>query len=380
MMALLPFEQAAQIDLTALATAITSEQPCGVDPRHDTSPSSVYYQLKNMRNNARTLERNALIDGEPLLSFSNQWQPLIDQVPTLLVNEAKDLEFTAWYIEALTRTYGYAGLNLGFRVATLLIEQFWDGLYPWPDEDGVETRVAPLIGLNGVEGEGTLLMPISCIPITEFDGDRAYALWEYEQACEVDRLETDKKRHRIDQGAVELSLFESAVNQSSGAFYTELVSDIEDCISSYQQLVSVMDQASGLSLPTSHISKRLQAALDAVKHIAAVQLQQVDEAIQLEQESISPSDTGTSEHPQVSVNPAEQQLRTRQDAIIQLKTISDFFRKTEPHSPMSYAIDQVVRWSDLALPDLLAELIDDGSARQGYFRLVGISSENDTSS
>ncbi|MGF1693221.1 type VI secretion system protein TssA [Photobacterium kagoshimensis] len=379
-MAIFPFEQSAQIDLTALSVAITPERPCGEDPRHDTSPSSVYYQLKNVRNNARTLERNALIDGEPLLSFSNQWGPLIEQVPALLLNETKDLEFTAWYIEALIRTYGYAGLNHGFMVAKLLIEQFWDGLYPWPDEDGVETRVAPLIGLNGIEGEGTLLMPISCIPITEFDGDRAYALWEYEQACEVDRLETEKKRHRIDQGAIELSVFESAVSQSSGAFYAALVSDIENCISSYQQLVTVMDQASGLSLPTSHIAKRLQAALDAVKHIAADQLRQMNEVTQSQEEVETDSESLSDEQPQPSTNLAEQQLRTRQDAILQLKTISDFFRKTEPHSPMSYAIDQVVRWSDLALPDLLAELIDDGSARQGYFRLVGISSENDTSS
>lgn len=378
-MSIFPFEESAQIDIAALATAITPEQPCGEDPRHDTSPLSVYYQLKNVRNNARTLERNALIDGDPLLSFANQWQPLIDQIPVLLLNETKDLEFTAWYIEALIRTYGYAGLNHGFIVATQLIEQFWDGLYPWPDEDGLETRVAPLIGLNGVEGEGTLIMPISCIPITEYDGDQAYVLWEYEQACEVDRLETEKKRHRIDQGAIELSRFESAVNQSSGSFYVDLVRDIENCISSYQQLVTVMDQASGLSLPTSHISKRLQAALDAVNHIAADKLRQMNEAMpskKSEEEPISEIDEQAEKHE----NLAEQQLRTRQDAILQLKTISDFFRKTEPHSPMSYAIDQVVRWSDLALPDLLAELIDDGSARQGYFRLVGISSENDTSS
>ncbi len=39
---------------------------------------------------------------------------------------------------------------------------------------------------------------------------------------------------------------------------------------------------------------------------------------------------------------------------------------------MAYAIEQVVRWSDMALPDLLEELISDGDARKGYFRLAGI--------
>ena len=37
-----------------------------------------------------------------------------------------------------------------------LAENFWDGLYPLPDEDGILTRVAPLAGLNGVEADGVL--------------------------------------------------------------------------------------------------------------------------------------------------------------------------------------------------------------------------------
>ncbi len=55
-----------------------------------------------------------------------------------------------------------------------------------------------------------------------------------------------------------------------------------------------------------------------------------------------------------------------------------FFRKTEPHSPMSYAIEQVIRWSDLSLPELLQELIQDGEARNGFFKLSGIKTETET--
>ncbi|OAN11060.1 type VI secretion protein [Photobacterium jeanii] len=377
-MAILPFEESAQVDIDSLVSPIDAEQPCGQDPRMDASPTSVYYQLKNVRNNARTAERSALIDGEPLLSFANQWRPLVERVPNILLEEAKDLEYTAWYIEALTRNYGFAGLCHGFTIAKILIEEFWDTLYPMPDEDGIETRVAPLVGLNGVEGEGTLLMPIACIPLTEFDGEQAYALWEYEQACEVERFDEEKKRYRLDQGAIELKRVEAAVEMSSSKFFIELVTDIEKTIQAYDALVQVMDQATGLSLSTSHISKRLHDALTAVKYLAGDKLE-VENDIASEFLDISPNmpvnDAGNQ-----TANIAQQQLNSRQDAIAELKRISTFFRKTEPHSPMSYAIDQVVRWSDLALPDLLAELIDDGSAREGYFKLVGISSDNDATS
>ncbi|KKO00274.1 hypothetical protein LCGC14_0130400, partial [marine sediment metagenome] len=53
--------------------------------------------------------------------------------------------------------------------------------------------------------------------------------------------------------------------------------------------------------------------------------------------------------------------------------------KTEPHSPMSYTIEQVIRWSELSLPELLNELITDSDARTGYFKLSGIKiSETET--
>ena len=43
---------------------------------------------------------------------------------------------------------------------------------------------------------------------------------------------------------------------------------------------------------------------------------------------------------------------------------------------MSYAIEQVVRWSELSLPELLQELIVDGDARNGFLKLSGIKTED----
>ncbi|GAB3528867.1 type VI secretion system protein TssA [Photobacterium alginatilyticum] len=358
------------IDIEALKTPISDEMPTGKDPRSDTSPYSSYYSLKDVRNNARSSERNALVDNEPLLNFSHLWKDILEQVPSLLVSECKDLEFTAWYIEALVRNYGFRGLSAGFRVATILIEAFWQELYPLPDEDGDETRIAPLMGLNGIDGEGTLLMPISCIPLTECYGDQAYSLWEYEQALEIERLDEDKKNQRINAGGVALKDVQDAVNASEASFYHQLYNDIQVSLESYRALVDSMDRACGFPIPTSHISKRLQACLDAVSYLAEDKLnEQQDEEVEL-----SVVDTGEQE--KRSAPAFHCQLKSRHEAISNLKQIADFFKKTEPHSPMAYAIEQVVRWSDMALPDLLEELITNDEARKGYFRLAGIVSKN----
>ncbi|NQZ52359.1 MAG: type VI secretion system protein TssA, partial [Moritella sp.] len=69
---------------------------------------------------------------------------------------------------------------------------------------------------------------------------------------------------------------------------------------------------------------------------------------------------------------------TRHEAIKALHKIEQYFRTTEPHSPISYAIAQAIRWSELSLPELLAELVSDPSARTDYFKLTGITQGEET--
>jgi type VI secretion system protein ImpA len=66
------------------------------------------------------------------------------------------------------------------------------------------------------------------------------------------------------------------------------------------------------------------------------------------------------------------EIRDREDAFQTLLKVADFFRRTEPHTPVSYALEQAVRWGRMALPELLAELIPDEQPRVTLFKQVGI--------
>ena len=70
---------------------------------------------------------------------------------------------------------------------------------------------------------------------------------------------------------------------------------------------------------------------------------------------------------------------TRDDAFRLLLQVAEFFRKTEPHSPVSYSLEQAVRWGRMSLPELLADLIGDSSARDEYFKRVGIPRNTESS-
>ena len=65
-------------------------------------------------------------------------------------------------------------------------------------------------------------------------------------------------------------------------------------------------------------------------------------------------------------------LRTRDDAIRQLEEIADFFRRTEPHSPLAFTLDDAVRRARMSLPDLLAEIMPDADVRKVMLTSLGI--------
>ncbi|MBR0674087.1 type VI secretion system protein TssA, partial [Roseomonas soli] len=69
---------------------------------------------------------------------------------------------------------------------------------------------------------------------------------------------------------------------------------------------------------------------------------------------------------------APRALRTRDDAIRQLEDIADFFRRTEPHSPLAFTLDDAVRRARMPLPDLLAEILPDAGARRAMLTTLGI--------
>jgi type VI secretion system protein ImpA len=68
-------------------------------------------------------------------------------------------------------------------------------------------------------------------------------------------------------------------------------------------------------------------------------------------------------------------IRTREDAFKHLLKVAEFFRRTEPHTVIAFAIEQVVRWGRMPLPDLLTELIPEEAARKNLFKQVGIRAE-----
>jgi type VI secretion system protein ImpA len=50
------------------------------------------------------------------------------------------------------------------------------------------------------------------------------------------------------------------------------------------------------------------------------------------------------------------QVASRDQAFQQIREISEFFKQTEPHSPISFLLERAIRWGYMSLPELIEEM------------------------
>lgn len=65
------------------------------------------------------------------------------------------------------------------------------------------------------------------------------------------------------------------------------------------------------------------------------------------------------------------QPQSRAQALLQLRMVADFFRRTEPHSPVAYLADKAASWGDMPLHVWLRTVIKDPGAVAGVEELLG---------
>ncbi len=326
---------------------------------------SAYQVLKDARLAASDAERNIErgfaeeSDAQGAEeSARKSWELIATEGPGLIAKTAKDLEVASWLTEALLRRHQLAGLRGGLKLLGGLVERYWEGVYPLPDEDGLETRLIPIVGLTGGEAEGRLITALRRVRLTE--GESPFSVWQYERAASGNAA-----------GNATLEAIAAALDRSSEAFVQSLAEDARDSIASAEQLEANLKVHCADETPSfSRLHEALSRIFDAVKRRAP-------STIQLVAAASAPSEpTEATEAWAPAASTAGQRRDDgeldREGAFRQLEELARFFRRTEPHSPTAYAIENLVRRGRMSFSDLVQELIDDGGVRRSYFVNAGI--------
>ncbi|HVN24669.1 MAG TPA: type VI secretion system protein TssA [Syntrophorhabdales bacterium] len=231
-----------KIDIDALLAPIPGGNPSGDDVRY----SQIFEDIKEARKSEDPLEV-----GESKNEIKTaDWEKVVKLSVEALTNKSKDLQIAAWLTEGLLATEGFEGLATGLKIATGLLQDFWDTLYP-PVEDGdLEFRAAPLDFMNE-----KLWSAIKQLPVTDEGKTPGYSWFKYQESREVgyesdtrnkygdvDENKKNKRDEDIEDGKITAEQFDAAVAASSGAFYKSLAELSLSCFDEFKVLDATVDE------------------------------------------------------------------------------------------------------------------------------------------
>jgi type VI secretion system protein ImpA len=180
-----------------------------------------------------------------------------------------------------------------------------------------------------------------------------------------------RKEARIKSG---VPAFDALQNEAraDAAMLRGVGAEARKAIAAWTAMDAALNEAFGGDAPsTRRVTEALQAIIDISTAIAGAPEPVAEEAQPGSEDTMPEGDAGGAVMGGM-VAGAPRALRTRDDAIRQLEDIAEFFRKTEPHSPLAFTLDDAVRRARMPLPDLLAEILPDPNTRKSMLTVLGI--------
>ena len=361
------------LDLDSLLAPLAEGAGAGVDLREDWSPGSPYQTLRDARSDARAEERARDAEGETDAPPAEGWKVIRRVAEKAIRDSSKDFEVAAWLAESLVRTDGLAGLTDAAALLAGLLERYWDNGFPRPDEDGLEGRAAPLGGLSGAEADGTLMQPLRRTPLFRRADGSFLPLYRYEQALETAGLADEGKRQaRWDAGVPKLDQIEAEARLDQGRLRGTLAA-ARAALAAWAGFEQQLSERFGRDAPST---RRVSEVLDRIVSVVQQLLGGEAPAAAEDAAAAAGGDAAPAGAPAAGVAavPAGA-IANREEALRQLERIAEFFRRTEPHSPLAYTLQDAARRGRMPLPELLAEVLADESARTAMLTALGIRPE-----
>ncbi|MGF6274638.1 type VI secretion system protein ImpA [Massilia sp. UYP11] len=323
------------LDIDALLAPIAPENPCGDDLAFSPEVDEIA--------RARLADDPSLEQGAWVTALKEaDWKLVGKRCTGLLQTRSKDLQLAVWLVEANAKTGGMRGLAEGLDLVAALCERYWDGLHPQADEDGFERRIGNLAWLAG-----RIAPLVKTMPLAE-NGVLTLQAWEVARA----------------KGPDAVAELETARARSKVPFVQALLADCEACRDALQALERVVDGQLGADGPGYSVGR---AALDDVADLLGpVAMAGTAPALP---ETVA---TGGAVAPLAPPLRIDGQLAHRDQALAQLRQVAEFFRRTEPHSPVAYLAEKAARWGEQPLHAWLRSVIKDDASLARLEDLLGI--------
>jgi type VI secretion system protein ImpA len=327
----------------SLLEPIAEDQPCGQDL--DYTPELLALEGQQVFGRSTTLdptaaqsERNNTRDYVPP---PPDWQEVKAQAVEAL-RKSKDLRPLSYLAVSVLRTEGLPGYAELLGVAAQWLESDWVNVFPRVDED----LMARANAVNCLADHRAVVEGLRRAPLVDHKQLGRFSLRD------VDAVETglnDGDRHT---SAAELNaaFLAAPLAELSGLRQSAL-----DALESLRRIDTVMRDAGGPEAAPAF--DKLSEQLNAVERTLRTRIQARPDAAEA---GLDDSAGGQTAAPAPRAIGA---ISSREDATRALEAVAEFFRQTEPSSPVPLVVDRAKRLVSMSFLEVLADIAPEAVAQ-----------------
>lgn len=292
------------------------------------------------------------------------WPGVAALCEQVLAGQSKDLRVAGWYAEAAARTRGYAGLADGLQVYAGLVRELWEQVHPQSDDGDQELRIGSISWLLGQ------VVTLSRRVVLLRDEGQAYALAEVDVARQRAQATPGSE---MAEGHPNMDDIVRAQRKTPLSSVQAALADARRLPQALAELQDAVDARLGDDGP-GFVTAR-EAVADAVAAVERLVREMgghtgaADGAVDGSGASSSADGGSVGGCDAFTAGGAPQ---SRVQALTQLRQVAEFFRRTEPHSPVAYLAERAASWGEMPLHAWLRHVMKDGATLAQLEELLGV--------
>ncbi|MGZ8290173.1 MAG: type VI secretion system protein TssA [Telluria sp.] len=327
------------LNIEQLMAPVSELEPCGEDIAFSSDVDAIA--------KARQADDPTLDQGAWVTSLREaDWKFVSTRCAQLIEKRSKDLRLAVWLAEASARTDSFLGLADSLLLVAALCEKYWEQLHPLADEGGFEQRIGNLCWIAARLPQLAMDMPVA-----ESSGAR-YSMRDFDAA----------RSHAGEEGVPDV---DAVRRNTPRAFYERLLDDAAACMKAIDEVERVVDARLGADGPSFSAAR---AAFDNVIHFVTPGARDAGAVAEAAPQGGALGKASIMHESQVGHGP----IQTRAHALAQLRQVAEYFRRTEPHSPVAYLAEKAAAWGEQPLHVWLRGVVKDEAAFGHIEELLGL--------
>jgi type VI secretion system protein ImpA len=363
------------VDLDLIFQAIPGENPSGQELRY----SGLYDEIREAR---RADENLAQGEWQTELKVAD-YPKVLNLSVDALTTKTKDLQIGVWLSEALVKLHGFEGLRDGLKLLAGLHEKFWDTFYPIVDDGDMESRANAISWVDTQVGLALKTAPFTGVARYSYMDWEDSKVFDFPEGLDSQSGSDAERLQKLKQQAererrVTAELWRKEIAQTRRAAVEVVNFTIEECFAALNELNQAIEekfdrnQAPGLG----GLRKSLDDVHTQVKILLNAKREEEPDEVPVDETAAVEGD-GTA---QAVAGAATGAIQNRRDALKRLKEIADYFKRSEPHSPVAYLVQRAAKWGDMPLDAWLQEVIKDQSILFQLKETLGVSGDSSSES